>query len=167
MVVVEVPQGADREQLAAGTEAEEQDRRVEQALEVERVRVLGRRLRPGEGQVALEQLPDVRGSRIVERDRAVGRHADIVTRRRSGVERLQGPRRPDQTVRSSAIRRSSTYSPSRKNSPRSTLRVFAPNAAARALYDAAGFEVEGVLRGEFFLEGEYVDDLLMALDLTV
>ena len=29
-----------------------------------------------------------------------------------------------------------------------TLRVFAPNAAARALYDAAGFEVEGVLRVE-------------------
>jgi putative acetyltransferase len=50
---------------------------------------------------------------------------------------------------------------------RLTLRVFAPNAAARALYDAAGFEVEGVLRGEFFLEGSYVDDVLMALDLSV
>ena len=50
---------------------------------------------------------------------------------------------------------------------RLTLRVFAPNAAARALYEAAGFEVEGVLRGEFFLEGDYVDDVLMALDLTV
>ena len=49
---------------------------------------------------------------------------------------------------------------------RLTLRVFAPNAAARALYDAAGFEVEGVLRGEFFLDGGYVDDVLMALDLT-
>ena len=49
---------------------------------------------------------------------------------------------------------------------RLTLRVFAPNAAARALYDAAGFEVEGVLRAEFFLEGSYVDDVLMALDLT-
>ncbi len=49
---------------------------------------------------------------------------------------------------------------------RLTLRVFAPNAAARALYDAAGFEVEGVLHGEFFLEGGYVDDVLMALDLT-
>ena len=50
---------------------------------------------------------------------------------------------------------------------RLTLRVFAPNAAARALYEAAGFEVEGVLRGEFFLDGAYVDDVLMALDLTV
>ena len=49
---------------------------------------------------------------------------------------------------------------------RLTLRVFAPNAAARALYEAAGFEVEGVLRNEFFLDGAYVDDVLMALDLT-
>ena len=47
-----------------------------------------------------------------------------------------------------------------------SLRVFAPNVAARGLYEAAGFEVEGVLRGEFFLEGDYVDDVLMALDLT-
>ena len=29
-----------------------------------------------------------------------------------------------------------------------------------------GFEVEGVLRGEFLLGGRYVDDVLMALDLT-
>lgn len=49
---------------------------------------------------------------------------------------------------------------------RLTLRVFAPNTAARGLYEAAGFEVEGVLRGEFFLEGDYIDDVLMALDLT-
>jgi ribosomal protein S18 acetylase RimI-like enzyme len=48
---------------------------------------------------------------------------------------------------------------------RLTLRVFAPNTAARALYESAGFEVEGVLRGEFLLEGAYVDDVLMALDL--
>ena len=47
-----------------------------------------------------------------------------------------------------------------------TLRVFAPNVAAVGLYESAGFEVEGVLRGEFLLEGEYVDDVLMALDLT-
>ena len=47
-----------------------------------------------------------------------------------------------------------------------TLRVFAPNVPALRLYESAGFEVEGVLRGEFLLEGEYVDDMLMALDLT-
>ena len=49
---------------------------------------------------------------------------------------------------------------------RLTLRVFATNDGARALYESAGFEVEGVLREEFFLGGRYVDDLLMARDLT-
>jgi ribosomal protein S18 acetylase RimI-like enzyme len=49
---------------------------------------------------------------------------------------------------------------------RLTLRVLAPNAAARALYESAGFVVEGVLRGEFHLDGRYVDDVLMARDLT-
>lgn len=50
---------------------------------------------------------------------------------------------------------------------RITLRVFAPNERARRLYERLGFEVEGVLRGEFMIgRGEYVDDLFMALDLT-
>jgi ribosomal protein S18 acetylase RimI-like enzyme len=49
---------------------------------------------------------------------------------------------------------------------RLTLRVLHPNAAARALYEAAGFVVEGVLREEFHLDGRYVDDVLMARDLT-
>ena len=50
---------------------------------------------------------------------------------------------------------------------RLTLRVFAPNERARRLYEALGFELEGVLRGEFRVgDGEYVDDLLMALDIT-
>jgi ribosomal protein S18 acetylase RimI-like enzyme len=49
---------------------------------------------------------------------------------------------------------------------RLTLRVLEPNAAARALYEAAGFVVEGVLREEFRLDGRYVDDILMARDLT-
>jgi ribosomal protein S18 acetylase RimI-like enzyme len=49
---------------------------------------------------------------------------------------------------------------------RLTLRVLAPNAAARALYEAAGFVVEGVLRDEFVRDGRYVDDVLMARDLT-
>ena len=47
-----------------------------------------------------------------------------------------------------------------------TLRVLSHNAPARALYAACGFEVEGVSRGLFFLEGVYVDDVLLALDLT-
>ena len=46
------------------------------------------------------------------------------------------------------------------------LRVLAPNTAARRLYEQSGYVVEGVLRGEFHLDGEDVDDMLMALDLT-
>jgi ribosomal protein S18 acetylase RimI-like enzyme len=49
---------------------------------------------------------------------------------------------------------------------RLTLRVLAHNEAAVQLYEQGGFTVEGVLRGEFFLDGRYVDDVLMALDLT-
>lgn len=44
---------------------------------------------------------------------------------------------------------------------RVTLHVLAHNAAARALYAAEGFTVEGVLPEEFLLDGEYVDDVLM------
>ena len=49
---------------------------------------------------------------------------------------------------------------------RLTLRVLGHNAAARDLYTACGFEVEGVLREFFYLDGRYVDDVLMALPLT-
>lgn len=49
---------------------------------------------------------------------------------------------------------------------RLTLRVFAPNQPARRLYEGLGFETEGVLRGEFRVGDDYVDDVLMALDLT-
>jgi len=42
------------------------------------------------------------------------------------------------------------------------LRVLASNATARALYDSCGFEVEGIVREAFLLEGRYVDDVLMA-----
>ena len=48
---------------------------------------------------------------------------------------------------------------------RLTLRVFATNSAALALYEEFGFEREGALRGEFLIGGEYVDDVLMALEL--
>jgi ribosomal protein S18 acetylase RimI-like enzyme len=48
---------------------------------------------------------------------------------------------------------------------RLTLRVLAPNEPARRLYESAGFVVEGVQRELFFLEGAYVDDMLMTLDL--
>lgn len=45
---------------------------------------------------------------------------------------------------------------------RLTLRVLSTNERARRLYESCGFELEGVLREEFLLEGVYVDDLLMA-----
>jgi ribosomal protein S18 acetylase RimI-like enzyme len=46
------------------------------------------------------------------------------------------------------------------------LRVLAFNVAARSVYEACGFVEEGVLRGEFLLVGRYVDDVLMARDLS-
>jgi ribosomal protein S18 acetylase RimI-like enzyme len=46
-----------------------------------------------------------------------------------------------------------------------SLRVLGRNTAARRLYERCGFRVEGVLAGEFHLDGEYVDDVLMALSL--
>lgn len=49
----------------------------------------------------------------------------------------------------------------RQGARRITLRVLGHNATARRLYERAGFVVEGVLPGEFFLDGRYVDDVLM------
>jgi ribosomal protein S18 acetylase RimI-like enzyme len=43
------------------------------------------------------------------------------------------------------------------------LRVLATNQGAQRLYAAHGFEVVGVLREEFMIDGEYVDDVLMAI----
>ncbi|MGW8332657.1 N-acetyltransferase family protein [Streptomyces sp. NPDC055897] len=49
----------------------------------------------------------------------------------------------------------------RQGATRITLRVLGHNAPARALYEAEGFAVEGVLPGEFLLDGAFVDDVLM------
>ena len=43
-----------------------------------------------------------------------------------------------------------------------SLRVLGPNLRARRLYEGCGFVVEGVLREEFWLDGRYVDDVVMA-----
>ena len=43
-----------------------------------------------------------------------------------------------------------------------SLRVLGGNAGARRLYERCGFVVEGVLVGEFVLDGVEVDDVLMA-----
>ncbi|MFJ5109273.1 GNAT family N-acetyltransferase [Streptomyces sp. NPDC088551] len=49
---------------------------------------------------------------------------------------------------------------------RLTLRVLGHNAPARTLYEKEGYVVEGVLPGEFCLDGVYVDDVLMGISLT-
>lgn len=54
----------------------------------------------------------------------------------------------------------------RRGATKVTLRVLGPNAGARRLYERCGFIVEGVLRGEFVLDGRLVDDVLMARYLT-
>jgi ribosomal protein S18 acetylase RimI-like enzyme len=46
------------------------------------------------------------------------------------------------------------------------LRVLGHNPAALRVYEASGFVVEGVLREEFRIDGRYVDDVLMAADLS-
>jgi ribosomal protein S18 acetylase RimI-like enzyme len=43
-----------------------------------------------------------------------------------------------------------------------TLRVLSTNQPAVSLYDRLGYEREGVLRGEFIVNGADVDDVLMA-----
>ncbi|MFJ9124876.1 GNAT family N-acetyltransferase [Streptomyces sp. NPDC102340] len=49
----------------------------------------------------------------------------------------------------------------RQGARRITLRVLGHNTPARKLYEAEGFVIEGVLPGEFLLDGSYVDDVLM------
>lgn len=53
----------------------------------------------------------------------------------------------------------------RRGARRLRLRVLGHNRVARHVYEACGFVVEGVLREEFLLDGRYVDDVLMAMDL--
>ena len=50
----------------------------------------------------------------------------------------------------------------RRGAAKLTLRVLGGNGAARRLYERCGFVVEGVLVGEFVLDGAAVDDVLMA-----
>lgn len=47
-----------------------------------------------------------------------------------------------------------------------SLRVLSTNHEAIALYERLGFVREGVLREEFFINGSYVDDVLMTKYLT-
>lgn len=47
-----------------------------------------------------------------------------------------------------------------------SLRVLATNLSARRVYEACGFETEGILHAEFRIDGEMVDDVMMAQQLT-
>lgn len=49
----------------------------------------------------------------------------------------------------------------RRGARRLSLRVLGHNTPARKLYESEGFVVEGVLPEEFFLDGRYVDDVIM------
>jgi ribosomal protein S18 acetylase RimI-like enzyme len=55
----------------------------------------------------------------------------------------------------------------RRGARKLTLRVLGINDRARRLYESCGFQIEGVLRDEFYLGGQYVDDVLMARFLIV
>ncbi|MFJ7334694.1 GNAT family N-acetyltransferase [Streptomyces sp. NPDC101110] len=60
-----------------------------------------------------------------------------------------------------ALVRAAVEESRRRGARRLTLRVLGHNAPARALYAAEGFVVEGILPGEFLLDGAYVDDVFM------
>jgi ribosomal protein S18 acetylase RimI-like enzyme len=53
----------------------------------------------------------------------------------------------------------------RREARRITLRVLGTNTRAQALYLAHGYRIEGRLKGQFLLQGRYVDDIFMALEL--
>ena len=66
-------------------------------------------------------------------------------------------------VRATAFERFSRADEARSRGGRKlSLRVLSTNPTAIGLYESEGFVVEGVLRGEFVLEGREVDDVLMA-----
>ena len=54
----------------------------------------------------------------------------------------------------------------RRQARRLVLRVLDSNVIARSLYERCGFQVEGILRDQFLLDGDYVNDVVMAVDLT-
>ncbi|WP_344633812.1 GNAT family N-acetyltransferase [Streptomyces glaucosporus] len=65
-----------------------------------------------------------------------------------------------------ALLRAAMHEARRQGASRITLRVLGHNEPARALYESEGFAVEGVLPGEFLLEGGYADDVLMGRSLA-
>jgi hypothetical protein len=68
---IELLQRSDSEELPFEAKAEERDRRIDEAVHVECVDVLRRGVEVGEREVALQQLTNVLGSRVVNRDLAL------------------------------------------------------------------------------------------------
>ncbi|MFI9805115.1 GNAT family N-acetyltransferase [Streptomyces sp. NPDC052301] len=64
-----------------------------------------------------------------------------------------------------ALIRAAVQEARERGARRLTLRVLGHNTPARTLYASEGFAVEGVLPGEFFLDGRYVDDVCMGRSL--
>ncbi|MGW7548956.1 N-acetyltransferase family protein [Streptomyces sp. NPDC054770] len=60
-----------------------------------------------------------------------------------------------------ALLRAAMEEARRRGARRIRLGVLGHNTPARRLYESEGFAVEGVLPGEFFLDGAYVDDVVM------
>jgi hypothetical protein len=77
MVSFVVPQRSDPEELTFDAEAVDRDRRVEEAVEVERTDVLGRCVRPGEREMALQQGADILPPRVVDPDLAFGHGTNL------------------------------------------------------------------------------------------
>jgi ribosomal protein S18 acetylase RimI-like enzyme len=65
-----------------------------------------------------------------------------------------------------ALLRAATDEARSRGARKLSLRVLGRNTTARRLYERCGFVVEGVLVSEFLIDGEYVDDVLMALRLA-
>lgn len=65
-----------------------------------------------------------------------------------------------------ALLRAAADEARRQGATRITLRVLGHNTPARRLYASEGYTVEGVLPGEFYLAGRYVDDVLMGRSLS-
>jgi len=79
--VTELLQGAKTEEFVTSAEGEERNGRVEQAVDVQRVAILGRAVLIREGQVARQQRSHVVGSWITDGDLALS-HRQIVAQTR-------------------------------------------------------------------------------------
>ncbi len=93
MALVKLLQRSDAEQMTIEAEAEEGDGRIEEAVAVERVDILGRALRFREREMPIQQLADIVGSRVVDRDLALWHCANLGHRTQAAQMLVREPRR--------------------------------------------------------------------------